>query len=181
MEISFRKFEPASDSEKLALLISSQSWPFHVHSNISMEQIFKSISDGTYSNDATQTFWILADADPVGIIKLFEMDDLEDGSPLFDIRILSRFQGRGIGQTAVKWLTGYLFEGWASLNRVEGTTRADNISMRRVFKKCGYVKEGHYRESWPSENGILQDTVRYSILRSDWKEGKLTPVAWNDE
>ena len=108
------------------------------------------------------------------------MDDLDEGSPLFDIRILKDFQGKGIGQAAVKWLTSYLFEGWPSLNRIEGTTRVDNTSMRKVFHNCGYVKEGHYRKSWPAENGLLQDTVRYSILRADWKSGKPTPVNWAD-
>lgn len=179
MEISFKQFELQSDSDDLANLIASQTWPFHVHSNVSKEQILESIQEGNYTGASNQTFWIISNkSERIGIIKLFEMEDLEDGTPLFDLRILNQFQGKEIGKSAVKWLTKYLFEGWSSLNRIEGTTRIDNIAMRKIFQSCGYLKEGHYRNSWPAENGIFKDTVRYAILRNDWQSGNSTPVNW---
>lgn len=181
MDVSFKKIEIPSDNEALAKFITSQSWPFHVHSNVSEQQILQSIQAGNYSGEANQTFWILWNkTERIGIIRLFDMDDLDDGSPLFDIRILNGFQGKGIGQLSAQWLTRYLFDGWPSLNRIEGTTRADNTAMRKVFQICGYAKEGHYRKSWPADGGVLQDTVRYSILRSDWQTGNTTPVNWVD-
>jgi RimJ/RimL family protein N-acetyltransferase len=53
--------------------------------------------------------------------------------------------------------------------------------MRKIFKSCGYVKEGHYRKDWSSSNGRSFDTVKYGILREDWMSGTITPVPWNDE
>jgi hypothetical protein len=53
--------------------------------------------------------------------------------------------------------------------------------MRKVFLQCGYVKEGHIRKSWPSENGYKLDTVIYGILREDWLYKTITPVNWDDE
>lgn len=181
MNISFVAFQPSSDGVALAQFLTSQQWPFHVHSSVSEEQILQSVREGNYSGENNHTFWIVgADEKRIGIVRLFEMDDIEDGAPVFDIRISSNFQGLGIGRSAVKWLTNYLFNGWPSLQRIEGTTRVDNVAMRKVFEFCGYVKEGHYRQSWPDEDGALKDTVSYAILRSDWLSGTRTPVKWTE-
>ena len=179
MKISFEAFELESESQLLAEFLSRQSWPFHVHSKVSAEEVLQSVSEGNYSGEANQTFWILAnESEKVGLVRLMDMDDLEDGSPIFDIRLLEKYQGNGIGLKTVQWLTCYVFEGWPKLTRIEGTTRIDNISMRKVFERSGYVKEGHYRKSWPDENGVLKDTLRYAILRVDWSSGKITAVDW---
>ena len=53
--------------------------------------------------------------------------------------------------------------------------------MRRIFRACGFVKEGHYRKDWPGPSGAFYDTVKYGILREDWETAKTTPVNWNDE
>ncbi len=53
--------------------------------------------------------------------------------------------------------------------------------MRKTFRRCGYLKEGHYRKDWMSSTGEKFDTVKYGILRDDWLTGKSTPVDWNDE
>lgn len=53
--------------------------------------------------------------------------------------------------------------------------------MRKLFRSCGYVKEGHFRKDWSSSNGYCFDTVKYGVLREDWLSGVTTPVLWNDE
>lgn len=50
--------------------------------------------------------------------------------------------------------------------------------MRKVLEKCGFVKEAHYRQSWPDKNGNKIDTVGYGILRKDWESGEKTTVYW---
>jgi RimJ/RimL family protein N-acetyltransferase len=107
--------------------------------------------------------------------------DLDDDSPLFDIRLDPAFRGMGLGFQAVNWLTDYLFRTWPNLLRIEGTTREDNLAMRKVFRKCYYAKEGHYRKAWATSSGDLLDTVQYGILREDWGAKKVTPLRWNDE
>lgn len=184
MKLTYIKFDPLNEKELLSKWLSSQEWDFHVNSKTTPEKILTLIDEGNFTGEENQTFWIRNEQNlSVGLIKLFEMDDLEDGdgSPLFDLRILKEYQGKKIGQAAVEWLTNYLFQNWSKLNRIEGTTRADNFSMRKVFVKCGYVKEGHYRQAWPTTNGELKDTVRYTILRNDWLTKTTTPVNWNDD
>ena len=113
----------------------------------------------------------------VGLIRLL---DLGDDTPLFDLRIRAASRGKGLGTSALRWLTGYLFNEFPSIRRIEGTTRQDNLAMRRTFRKCGYVKEAHYRQAWPSRDGTVYDAVGYAILRSDWQAGTVTPPDWAD-
>lgn len=51
--------------------------------------------------------------------------------------------------------------------------------MRRTFTVCGWVQEAHYRQAWPVAGGPASDSVAYSILRSDWRNGTVTPVPWD--
>ncbi len=181
MKLSFQLLSLPAEREMLADSLSSHPWPYHSDSQIKREDVLRKIDKGAFSSPDTQWFWIIASSDKrVGLIKLFDLDDVEDGSPLFDLRIHPEFRGQGIGKQAVTWLTRYLFETFPTLERIEGTTRADNIAMRKVFVRCGYAKEGHIRKSWSGEDGKKYDTVIYGILLEDWLNKTVTPVNWND-
>jgi hypothetical protein len=67
------------------------------------------------------------------------------------------------------------------VDRLEGTTRQDNVAMRRTFRAVGFVKEAHYGCGWPARDGRLLDAVGYALLRTDWREGTTTLVDWDDE
>jgi RimJ/RimL family protein N-acetyltransferase len=183
INLNFIKFDKDSHRELVANFLASQDWPFHVNSIVTFERGLTLIDENTFSNEESET-WLFFNNENIlaGIIRLFDMDDIADGdgAPLFDIRILKNFQGQGIGTIAVEWLTKYLFDNYPNLKRVEATTRADNYSMRKVLKNCFFLKEGHYRSSWPSQNGKLVDTARYAILRNDWINKSVTPLEWND-
>ncbi|MFC0629384.1 GNAT family N-acetyltransferase [Kribbella deserti] len=138
----------------------------------------RSVSGGNYDSDGNRTFWITAADHTVGLIRLM---DLDDESPLFDLRIRSQYRGQGIGGQALTWLTRYLFTEFPQILRIEGNTRQDNVAMRRTFQRCGYVKEAHYRDAWPASDGAVHDAVGYAILRRDWLAGTATIPQWNDE
>jgi RimJ/RimL family protein N-acetyltransferase len=178
MDIAFRRLRLSSDTEPLIRFLTGESWPFHSVSEVDRETARQWIADGRFDNEENRSFWIVAGDESVGLVRLM---DLTDGTPLFDLRIRAGRRGRGIGVRAVTWLTRYLFEELPDIRRVEGTTRQDNRSMRRVFLRCGYAKEAHYREAWPAMDGTVHDTVGYAILRRDWLSGKVTVPAWDDE
>ncbi|MER5998728.1 GNAT family N-acetyltransferase [Nonomuraea angiospora] len=176
MQIEFTRFSP-DDVEALVGFLTGHEWPFHAGVQ-DPETVRERAADGLYDDEESRTFWVLADGERAGLVRL---QDFADDTPLFDLRIGQEWRGRGLGAAAVAWLTGYLFTELPHVNRIEGTTRQDNHAMRAVFRKSGYAKESHYRESWPGLDGTVHDAVGYAILRRDWLSGTVTPPDWDDE
>jgi RimJ/RimL family protein N-acetyltransferase len=175
--IEFRRFTVAG-TDALAEFLSAEEWPFHAVPRVDPEDVRRRAADGYYDGPSARTFWIIADGSTVGMVRLF---DLDDGAPLFDVRLRSASRRRGIGSQAVAWLTAYLFTELPEINRIEATTRHDNHAMRHILRTHGYAKEAHYRQSWPAPDGTLHDTVAYAILRHDWQTGTVTQPNFADE
>lgn len=176
MNIYFEEFK--NEIEELIDFMTSDVWEFYGTQNPKPERIRASYENNYYTGDDCKTFWIISEKNiKVGMFRIY---DLEDGDPLFDIRILNQHKGNGIGTTTVKWLVDYIFNNFCDKNRIEANTRQDNYAMRCVFNKCGFTKESHYREAWVGQDGKVYDAVGYGITRDDWKNKKITPVIWND-
>ncbi len=170
------------DQDRLINFLVSDTWPFHVNNHLTTNKVTELIQAGSFDGSNHESFFILNEEEKeIGFIRLFDLDDVDDGYPMFDLRIHSKYRGQGFGKFAVQWLTKYLFSKHPNLERIAGTTRADNTSMRKIFKASGYVKEGHYRKDWTVVNGESLDTVKYSILREDWSSGSTTKVNWHDD
>jgi len=181
LQLSFQPLSIDTERELLADWLSSDRWLYHGNPNLSREKVLEWVDQGEFTGTTCQTFWIVANSDQrVGLIRLFDLDDIGDGTPMFDLRIRSEYRGQGIGKRAVQWLTAYLFETWSELERIEGNTRVDNLPMRKVFLKCNYVKEGHFRKAWMADEGKRFDSIHYGILREDWMNQTITPVDWGD-
>lgn len=166
-----------ADADRLARLLAEEPWPFHSGAPVTVDEVLDRVRDGWCDGPGVRTYWIAAGtAELVGFVRAW---DIGDGAPLFDLRLRAGHRGRGLGRLAVRELTRLLFEDDPSLERIEATTRADNTAMRRVLEGCGYVKEAHYRRSWPAQDGALLDTVGYAVLRGDWAAGGTTPVRWD--
>ncbi|MFD8980353.1 GNAT family N-acetyltransferase [Streptomyces sp. NPDC059564] len=172
----------ASDADFLADFLIKGAWPFHSQAGLDPDAVRQRVGEGCYDDGDSRTFWIVEGDERVGLIRLFDLADVpEGGTPLFDLRIDSVHRGRGLGKQALAWLTGYLFTEFPDLRRIEGTTRKDNLAMRRAFLSSGYAKEAHYRDAWPGRQGQVHDAVGYAILRRDWLSGETTLPDWNDE
>jgi len=168
--------------DALTHFFCSQEWPYHSVNRMSSEQIKNRIESNYFHNSNAISFWIVQSNAPqhhIGFIRLFDLEDIGDGSPLFDLRISESFRGKGIGKLALSKLVEYVFTTWPHQLRIEGTTRVDNLAMRKAFESNLFVKEGHYRKTWPNANGDLMDTVHYALLKSDWEKHEVTPVPWD--
>ena len=177
MNLTFKEFLP-SDLPLLVDFLTSETWPYHSNPQPAPEEIREAFEKGIYDSASCKTFWIILNNNKrVGLIRL---SDLQDDTPVFDLRILGTYRSKGIGERAINWLTKYIFTTWPDKRRIEGYTRQDNLAMRRVFQKCGYVKEACHRKAWPSRDGKYFDAIGYGILREDWKQKKITPLNWND-
>lgn len=176
--LSFEAYDPG-ESNELAAWLASDTWPFHGTTSQTAPAYRQLILDGEIAGTNEQAFWIhTPDVPRSGLMRVL---DLDDPTPLIDIRLRSDLRGKGIGRDAVAWLTDHVFETMADATRIEGHTRQDNLAMRRVFVVCGYAKEAHHRKAWPSEDGSLLDSIGYGITRDDWANGEVSPVPWDDE
>jgi RimJ/RimL family protein N-acetyltransferase len=167
----------ADQAEALVDFLTSEPWPFHVKSLEHAEAVRQRVDAGYYDSDASESFWIVEQGQRIGFLQL---EDLDDGGPMFDIRIRAVHRGRGIGTCTVQWLNEHIFTTWPTVNRIEAVTRQDNRAMRAVLVRCGFAKESHYREAWPAADGVAYDSVGYAVLRRDWLSGEVSPPQWDD-
>ena len=162
-------YERVSIDEASAIVafLRGSDWPFHGAPQLSAgEAEAISIADAE-----TRSFWIRDDSAVVGLVRLLDLDDVDDGSPLFDLRIASEHRGQGFGTAAVRWLSDYLFVEYPKLHRIEATTRSDNAAMIAVLERCGYHHEGLLREAWKGRDGSRHDTMLFGLLRREWPGG----------
>jgi RimJ/RimL family protein N-acetyltransferase len=75
-------------------------------------------------------------------------------------------RGRGYGREAVTLFTDYLFR--EGLERVQASTAAGNIAMRRVLEVVGYGFEGILRSYGPTPEGGREDYAMYAATRDTW-------------
>lgn len=151
------------DRERLVGFLTGNGWPFHGVAAPTEADV----DAMPFVDDATSSWWIVEGDEPCGLVRLLDLDDIPDGSPVFDVRVVETARGRGVGAFAVRWLTEHLFTTYPDLHRIEATTRDDNVAMQRVLERCGYTCEGRLRESWPAADGRRFDTLVYGMLRSD--------------
>ncbi len=170
------------DIDILTDILVNNPWEFHSGKGWTREMVEKEIKSGYFSSVDKKTFFLREEKETIGFIRIFDLGDdiLDDETPLFDIRIKREFRGKGFGKQAVDLAIEFVFNTYPNKNRFEATTRHDNIAMRKVLEKCGFVKEAHYRQSWPDKNNVKVDTVGYGILRTDWQNKSRTDVNWND-
>lgn len=174
-------FDPEADPEAIVAFLTSNVFPFHGGPVVSEEVARARVRDAHYWSGGRVGHWVVVDGERVGIAVLEDLDDIPGGgAPLFDLRLSERQRGRGLGEPVLRALTTHVFETYPDLRRFEGQTREDNVAMRRVFLRSGWVKEAHYREAWPVQNGEPVASIAYGMLRRDWEAGTTTPVPWDD-
>ncbi|MFT4110014.1 GNAT family N-acetyltransferase [Propionicimonas sp.] len=179
--IAFAPFDPEVEVEDLAAFLASNTFPFHGRPSVTEQGARALVLEGRYWSDGSAGYWVLADGVRVGIAVLEDLEDIADGgAPLFDLRLDQQYRGRGLGEPVLRALTSMVFRTYPTLRRFEGQTRDDNVAMRRVFVRAGWVKEAHYREAWPVEGFEPKASIAYGILRRDWESGTTTPVPWDD-
>lgn len=178
MNLKFRKIEK-NESDAIAEWLSSDRWPYFLGHTPTKAEVLKRIEEGSFFGEGDQVFWVLnPNEEKIAFIELNELDDL---APMFSIRFKSEYRGKGLGKAAVDWISRYVFESFPEIRRIEAQTREDNIRMRKLFNKCGYVKEAYYRFASPTEDGGRVASIAYGILREDWESGRLTKVNWEKD
>ena len=179
MTISFTALDArGEDRQELVGFLTRNRFPFHVNSHPTAEEVEARIDQGAYDAEGSAALWI--NDDLRGRLGVVFLEDLDEDAPLFDLRLDTPFRRRGLGVPVLKAITDHVFSSMPQVRRFEGQTREDNVAMRQVFVRCGFVKEAHYRDGWPVEGGAPRASVAYAILRRDWELGVTTPVRFDD-
>lgn len=157
----------ASSLNDLEGWLAADPWPFHGEVHVTAESVRASAATGMFCGEAVTSLWFVRDDGVrVGMVRAF---DLQDITPLLDLRIAMRFRGQGLGTTMLQAITTFVFDQHPELHRLGGYTRDDNVAMCRVFTKAGYELEARHRRSWPIAGGGYADSLGYAILRDDWQ------------
>jgi RimJ/RimL family protein N-acetyltransferase/uncharacterized protein (DUF952 family) len=161
----------ADDLSRLIEWLCSDHWPFH-GTEPSPEWVRRRFETGGFLGETAHSFWVMTGSDRLGLARIFDLQDL---TPLVDLRVRSPYRGRGIGTRMLNRLIAYAFTDRDRF-RLAGYTRADNAAMIWVFEHCGFTKEAHHRKAWPVPGGGFKDSVGYGILREDWKQPASSPA-----
>ena len=92
----------------------------------------------------------------------------ELGIGLFD----ERDRRHGLGREAIGLVTAHLFDSLGA-RRVQLSTDVENVGMRRVAERIGFVHEGDLRAFWPEDDGD-HDYAMYGMTRSDYERAAHT-------
>lgn len=164
--------------DDLVELLTSSRWKYFMTTAHTPDSVRAAWDKGQYASpDNKGLLMVDSTGSTIGVIR---PHDLQELTPMFDIRLREDARGKGFGTAGVRWVTDHLFA-TTDAHRVEAQTRHDNVAMRKTLLRCGYVKEAHYREAYPLVDGVRHDSIGYGILRSDWEAGIVTPLRWNDE
>lgn len=164
------------DGPALVEFLVSSTFPFHVIASHTRESARRAVDSGRFRGEDSRGYWIEDAGARHGVVVL---EDLQDETPMFDLRLAGASRGRGIGTAALAALSHLVFGTLPQARRLEGHTREDNIAMRRTFVAVGFVQEAFYRQGWPTDSGFV-GSVGYALLREDWRSGTTTPIGWDD-
>lgn len=178
MSVAFRELDADRDFATLADLVTTETWSHRVKPRMTEEDLRDEIASGHYATGRSLAFLIEREGDVVGVVAAHEMADAHS-DPQLDFRLRERARGQGLGLAALRHITAEVFARHPDKLRIEGQTRQDNVAMRKVFVRGGYVKEAVYRLAWPGDGGPY-DGIGYGMLRGDWESGTTTPVAWDE-
>ncbi|MBF4583581.1 GNAT family N-acetyltransferase [Curtobacterium sp. VKM Ac-2865] len=180
MDVELHQMDPADPSDRSVLIefLTTNRFPFHVSSTPTRDAIEQRIDAGAFSAPEHALLRVDVDGAPAGIVVL---DDLDDDAPMIDVRLAERSRGQGIGTVLVRVLADHVFAAFPEVTRIEAQTRDDNVAMRAALVRNGWVKEAHYRRTWPVDGGAPRDSVAYGLLREDHLTGTTTPFLSDDQ
>jgi RimJ/RimL family protein N-acetyltransferase len=78
--------------------------------------------------------------------------------------------GTGVNAEAKRLMLAHAF-GVLGFAKVAFRTDAANTRSQRALEKLGARRDGLVRRDWPLPDGTWRDSVYYSILRTEWRDG----------
>ena len=126
---------------------------------------------GTWRDGRVLDLAVMVDGELAGDVQA-RRDPAYAPTGLFDLGIglFAARRGRGVGTTAIRLLTAFLFDEERAV-RVTLSTDLDNAAMQRVAEKAGFTQEGIMRGFWIVPDGPARDYALYARTRADHEAG----------
>lgn len=118
----------------------------------------------------TCAVWVIIDRESkkvAGCTRLAEISWEDERGQIGWTWIAKEFQGTGLNRAAKFEILKYGFE-TLGLNRIELKADERNLRSRKAILSIGATEEGILREHMKTHDGVLRNTVFYSILKSEW-------------
>lgn len=131
-------------------------------SSFQQKKWFENIS----KNDSGLKLIIEYENKAVGLATLEEID-WKNRSASHGMKLIKEAQGKGIGKDVVMTICNYAFNE-LQLNRLEGGMLETNIPSLKLYEKCGWKKEGVFRQ-YAYKNGRYIDYYPVAILKDEYK------------
>jgi RimJ/RimL family protein N-acetyltransferase len=119
--------------------------------------------NGMLGNDMS-TLIVEQAGEPVGMVSWRPIPSFGGHYWNIGVGLVPEARGRGLGTTAQRLLTEYLFA-HTPVERVEATTETGNVAEHRALEKIGFEREGVLR-SHHFRAGQYRDLVVYGVLRA---------------
>jgi RimJ/RimL family protein N-acetyltransferase len=114
---------------------------------------------------------LTATGEPVGMTGYLEIRPEHLGLSIGRTWISRAQQGSRVNPESKYLLLRHAFETLGAA-RVQIKTDVNNLHSQRAIEKLGAMREGVLRSYQMRSNGVLRDTVVYSIVRDEWPRVK---------
>jgi RimJ/RimL family protein N-acetyltransferase len=107
----------------------------------------------------------------MGTTRFYDIDMVHSKISIGYTWYIPEVWGTNINPESKYLMLQYAFE-HLNLNRVQLKTDSRNKHSQAAIKKLGAKKEGTLRQDMILPNGIIRDTVLFSIIKSEWPDVK---------
>ena len=113
-------------------------------------------------------FFAICENDSAQHIGNIKLGPINNHHKRADIGILigeKSFWGKGAGSEAISLITRYAFD-VLGLRKVNAGCYSNNLGSEKAFLKCGFVREGLFKNHCISEGGLVVDAICLGKLNS---------------
>lgn len=103
---------------------------------------------------------------PIGIIDYHIQRNNQGVADIGMLIADPSMRGKGIGEEALSLISDHLFK-TKVLARIQYQTRVENIAMKRIGEKVGFMVEGTLR-SYRFDQGMYRDYYMIAMTKEDW-------------
>lgn len=180
MSISLTPVDPrGEDLHALASFTARNGFPFAPGDRLTVPDTLSLITAGALDAPDHEAWWL--DDSARGRVGLLAVAGVTGEEPSLSLHVDQRHRGRGLGTETLRLVIEKVFTEHPGARRLQGRASEDHRRIRQALARSGFVKEAHFRDTWPVPEGEPgRATVVYAILRRDWETGMTTPVRFDD-